>query len=171
MTERERVLEAIDKEIYLNGPNCSLNSIDVSRVEDFSRFFFESDFNGDISGWDVGNATNMWDMFMGSSFNGDISKWNTANVRDMCGLFYESEFNQDISKWDVSHVKDMSYMFFESEFNQDISGWNIRSDCYVYKMFTGSWKSYENLSSLFNKYPRLEKRINIVYNKIYIEYI
>jgi surface protein len=35
--------------------------------------FMGSEFNGDISMWDVSNVTNMDRMFMDSEFNGDIS--------------------------------------------------------------------------------------------------
>ena len=38
-------------------------------------------------------------MFEGSQFNGDISNWNVSNVGWMDGMFYNSNFNGDISKW------------------------------------------------------------------------
>jgi len=38
-----------------------------------NKMFWESDFNGDISQWDVSNVTDMTDMFNNSMFNGDIS--------------------------------------------------------------------------------------------------
>jgi len=43
--------------------------------------FRDSQFNGDISGWDVSNVTDMSGMFRNSHFNGDISGWNTKNVK------------------------------------------------------------------------------------------
>ena len=43
-----------------------------------SNMFSSSQFNGDISDWDVGNVTCMHHMFSYSKFNGDISKWNTS---------------------------------------------------------------------------------------------
>ena len=36
-------------------------------------------------------------MFTESEFNGDISKWDVSNVYDMSGMFAESKFNSDIS--------------------------------------------------------------------------
>ena len=52
-------------------------------------------------------------MFFNSQFNGDISKWDVSNVTNMSCMFdYNSQFNGDISKWDVSNVTDMSNMFF-----------------------------------------------------------
>jgi surface protein len=51
-------------------------------------------------------------MFYGSEFNGDISKWDVGSVKDMRSMFSKfSHFNGDISKWDVSNVTDMEYMF------------------------------------------------------------
>ena len=38
--------------------------------------FYDSQFDGNISKWDVSNVTEMENMFGGSSkFNGDISNW------------------------------------------------------------------------------------------------
>ncbi len=53
-------------------------------------------------------------MFRESNFNGDISKWNISKVEIMFEMFFASEFKQDISKWDVSNVKIMEDMFAES---------------------------------------------------------
>ena len=50
-------------------------------------------------------------MFKWSEFNKDISKWDVSNVKDMSDMFWVSNFNGDISSWDVSNVKDMSDMF------------------------------------------------------------
>lgn len=44
----------------------------------------------------------MSDLFYYSEFNGDISKWDVSNVENMNSMFEESSFNGDISKWDVS---------------------------------------------------------------------
>ena len=85
----------------------------------------ESEFNGDISEWDVSKVTDMDSLFYLSPFNGDISKWNVSKVTDMSYMFSGSEFNGDISKWNVSNVTDMRYMFYNSEFNGDISKWNV----------------------------------------------
>ena len=45
-------------------------------------------------------------MFSESQFNGDISNWDVSNVTNMIGMFYNSQFNGDISNWDVSNVID-----------------------------------------------------------------
>jgi surface protein len=36
-------------------------------------------------------------MFSTSEFNGDISNWDVSNVTNMEGIFYNSKFNGDIS--------------------------------------------------------------------------
>jgi len=46
-------------------------------------------------------VANMKCMFAYSQFNGDISKWNVSKVTDMSWMFKGSEFNRDISNWDV----------------------------------------------------------------------
>ena len=79
-------------------------------VKDLSRLFLKTNFNGDISEWDVSNVTNMSGMFhYARKFNGDLSKWNVSNVGDMNGMFNGAyKFNGDLSKWNVSNVTNMS---------------------------------------------------------------
>ena len=46
-----------------------------------SMFYGAAAFNGDLSGWDVRNATDMSAMFSGAAaFNGDLSGWDVRNV-------------------------------------------------------------------------------------------
>ena len=65
-------------------------------------------------------------MFRDSQFNGDLSKWNVSNVMYMECMFSSSLFDGDISKWNVSRVYNMDYMFYRSKFNGDISDWKVR---------------------------------------------
>ena len=60
-----------------------------------------------------------------SQFNGDISKWDITNVNDMIGMFEDSQFNMDISKWNVSNVGNMWQIFKNSKFSGDISDWKF----------------------------------------------
>ena len=51
--------------------------------------FFDSEFNGDISKWDVSNVTDMEGMFRFSKFNGDLSNWDVSNVTNSANIFYK----------------------------------------------------------------------------------
>lgn len=118
--ELERLIEQRMKE---QGSDCNLNDIDVSEIKDMSALFHNSEFNGDISLWNVSKVMFMDSMFEGSEFNGDISKWNVSNVKDMHSMFYNSSFDGDISKWNVSRVKDMDYMFVGSPLEGKEPSW------------------------------------------------
>ena len=58
-------------------------------------------------------------MFGNSNFNGNISNWNVGNVTDMYGMFEYSKFNGNISYWDVSNVKNMGFMFTGSNISDN----------------------------------------------------
>ena len=61
--DKEELEQIIKDRISKEGPNCDLNDIDVSLIDDMSKLFAESEFNGDISKWDVSNVINMEGMF------------------------------------------------------------------------------------------------------------
>jgi surface protein len=50
-------------------------------------------------------------MFNGSQFNGDISKWNVSSVTMMYRMFRNSKFNGDISQWVVPNSCVIAGMF------------------------------------------------------------
>ena len=108
--------------------NSDISSWDVSNVTSMAGMFRSAtSFNQDISSWDVSNVTSMGYMFNGaSSFNQYLSNWDTSKVTTMSSMFYQaSSFNGDISSWDVSNVLSMNNMFRSAtSFNQDISSWN-----------------------------------------------
>ena len=104
----------IESFVALNGPDCDLNGIDISRVSEMNRLFEFSPFNGNISKWDVSHVNDMSYMFADSLFNGDISHWNVSNVRKMGRMFIRSDFEGDIDRWNVSPETDMFEMFRQS---------------------------------------------------------
>ena len=138
------LIKIVDQLIKERGNDANLNDIDTSEITDMDGIFEGSNFNGDISNWDVSKVKRMNYMFHHSSFtgeNGDISNWDVSNVEDMNSMFMESKFNGDISNWDVSNVKDMMCMFYFSEFtakNGDISNWDVRNVQNMYLMFNGT---------------------------------
>ena len=100
---KEDLKSLIKQRIKDEGNEVDLNDINGSAITDMSYLFLNSDFNGNISDWNVSKITYMEGMF--------------------CGC---NKFNQDISKWDVSKVINMSYMFWNCHsFNQDLSSWNV----------------------------------------------
>jgi surface protein len=134
---KDELIKMIKSEINTKGNKCDLNHIKTHKITDMSYLFYNSNFNGDISGWDVSNVIDMYGMFKYSFFNGDISKWDVSKVETMEHMFANSYFNSDISKWNVSKVKDMMCMFDTSDFKQDISKWKINPKCITDGMFAG----------------------------------
>lgn len=82
---------------------------------------------GHISDWNTSAVTSMDSLFLDkTNFDDDISGWDVSNVTDMSNMFQSSNFNQDIGNWDVSSVTDMESMFqFAAFFNQDLSTWCV----------------------------------------------
>ena len=84
---KEELKDIIKRRIKSEGNECNLNDIYTSNITDMSNLFEESEFNGDISKWDVSNVTNMSGIFYSSKFNGDISNWDVSNVTNNVNIF------------------------------------------------------------------------------------
>lgn len=134
--------------------NGNISNWNVANVETMSFMFYESEFVGDLSQWNTSSLIYMRQIFAGSenkstNFNSDISGWNVSNVEDMLGSFYyNTSFNQDIGSWDVSSVLYMRSMFQEAaSFNQDLSGWCVQNfyNGLPNEFATGSLLTTENL--------------------------
>ncbi|MEL7145406.1 MAG: BspA family leucine-rich repeat surface protein, partial [Bacteroidota bacterium] len=82
----------------------------------FEAFRSATNFNDDLSSWDVSTIVNMRSAFrFASSFNSDISSWIVSNVTNMEAMFQGAvDFNIDISNWNVSRVTTMHTMFAEA---------------------------------------------------------
>ena len=164
----------IDNSIHeLDKETTDFSKLVTSLVTDMYELFKDvSQFNQNISTWDVSNVTNMGRMFYSynpSIFNQNISKWDVSNVTNMEAMFYSvdtdnsSSFNQDIGEWDVSSVTSMNFMFGNSSFNQDISEWDVSNVGGMSHMFLntpfnqdiGSWdvSSVVFIAAMFDGTP------------------
>jgi surface protein len=156
-----------------NGENVSGACTDA--ITDMSYLFYGiSNFNQDLSGWDVSNVTGMFQMFSeNNNVVVDLSSWDVSNVVDMGHVFYSSinsTFNVGnwklskveslsaafeetnnmtiigIKSWDTSNVINMSRIFSTSDFNQDISIWNTGNVTNMHGMFENATSFNQDIS-------------------------
>ena len=115
--------------VFGSNFNQDISSWDVSNIIDMTEMFYNTwYFNQPIGSWNVSNVTNMGGMFEGAgAFNQPIGNWNVSNVTKMSTMFYGAgAFNQPIGNWNVSNVTGMSCMFqVANAFNQPIGSWNV----------------------------------------------
>jgi surface protein len=112
----------------LGTTTTNIGHWDLSSTTVINQMFYGcSNFNVDISSWNVSNVTTMQGMFFNTPFNQNIGGWDVSSVTTMASMFlFASAFNQNISGWDVSNVTNMNTMFGEARaFNQDLSGWCV----------------------------------------------
>ena len=84
-TKTKDELKKIIKRIIESEWNkCDLNDIDTSNITDMSYLFEDSDFNGDISKWNVSNVTNNADIFfrcpIDEKYKPKFKKWNHYRI-------------------------------------------------------------------------------------------
>jgi len=127
-------------------------SIDSSLTEEQKTNL--TNFNQDISGWNVSKVTNMSGMFYkATAFNQPIGDWDVSSVTDMADMFYKATaFNQFIGNWNVSSVTDMSLMFageYNSPtiFNQPIGNWDVSNVRNISYMFYNNSSFNQNISA------------------------
>mgnify|MGYP000300719271 CR=1 FL=1 len=129
--------------------NDNISHWDVSNVTSMSWMFgFCEDFNGDISNWNTKNVEFFNDMFHGTrNFNSDLSKWNVSQGVLFNGMFFESFFNKDINFWDVSNATNLSGMFDNAfDFNQPLSNWDVSNVKLMGGMFAEAIKFNQDIS-------------------------
>lgn len=103
-----------------------------------------SDFNGDISKWDVSNVKDINGMFFGKErFDSDLSNWDVSNVNDMSQMFTYTSFTGNISKWEIKFLTNLNSMLSFNNFNGDLSKWDAKDINLVkYDEFDTSKKIY-----------------------------
>ena len=78
---REELREIVEQRMKKEGPEVDLNDVDVSEITNMSYLFQYTNFNGNISGWNVSKVTDMSHMFDGcKSFNQNLSRWNVSRI-------------------------------------------------------------------------------------------
>lgn len=121
----------------------------VSSVREMWGMFADTQFNSDVSNWDVSKVTVFdWMFARCTKFESDLSSWVTSSATNMWGMFnFASSFNSNLSSWDVSEVCCMGPMFEgASSFNGDVSSWDVSGiTLRLEKMFKGATKFNQNL--------------------------
>jgi hypothetical protein len=90
-----------------------------------------SNFNQDITGWDVTKVTSMNNMFNSSqSFNQNLSSWVLTNCTTALRMFFLADnFNQDLGSMTLgASLTDVNYMFYfgattNENYTSTIVGW------------------------------------------------
>jgi len=141
---------------------------EMDRVVGMSSLFGgATNFNQDLSNWNVGACTNFSNLFSScSSFNNlgvggtgvGLDTWNVSSALNMAGMFLNcASFDQYIGSWNVSGVTSMESMFQNANnFDQDISGWNTSSVTTMRRMFFNRTPAFSysvaswNIASLQN---------------------
>jgi surface protein len=130
--------------------NSDISDWDVSGVNNMSYMFYDAtSFNQNLNSWNVWRVTDMSGMFLDArAFNGNISSWNTGNVTNMENMFENAiAFNGNISNWDVSSVTNMSGMFQNATaFNGNIGSWNVTYVTNMSFMFSNATNFNQNLN-------------------------
>ncbi len=151
--------------------NLVVNAADMpnlSKVTDMSGMFSHAtDFNQNISNWDVANVEDMTGMFEdATAFNQNISNWDVSNVEDMTGMFsHATDFNQNIGKWDVANVNNMFSMFSHATaFNQNISNWDVSQVTRMNDMFSSVRLSTSNYDAILKGWAKKSVQNNVVFS-------
>jgi len=109
--------------------NDDISDWDVSKVTDMSGLFMMNPvFNQPLNSWDTSSVTSIEGMFLYTgAFNQPLNNWDTSSVTRMGNAFaYTEAFNQPLDQWDTSQVTDMMQMFMGAKkFSQDLNGWNV----------------------------------------------
>lgn len=141
-------LVIIDGEEYLIVKNSSIRQYDKST-------FLYTVYPGkyiDMQHIITENVTNMESLFENvTNFNQDISNWDVSNVTNMRNMFKgASSFNKPLDKWDVSSVRNMDNMFNgASSFNKNITMWNVSSNATLNNIFQSA-TSFNNRFTVSN---------------------
>jgi surface protein len=110
--EEDKTYKKRVEKVYGNISNWTFEK----EVTSMRKLFYQkSEFNEDLSGWDVSNVTDMSHMFQGATMFNNGNKpleWATNNLTNVEWMFESATtFNQKLEGWNMSKVTTMSYMF------------------------------------------------------------
>lgn len=97
--------------------DMDVSAWDVSKLGDFSSMFAATPFNNagspGINDWDTSSAWNISFTFSSAaSFNQPVEGWDVSGVQYLNGTFQNATaFNQPLAGWDVSACEQMQLMF------------------------------------------------------------
>lgn len=118
----------------------SINNWDVSNGKYFYYMFRESNFNRDISGWNMSNAVGLDYMFFYChEFNQEIDSWGIGPNCTSLHLAFSNARDfapTTLNSWDVSNVTTFQDCFAEcNNFNANITSWTPTSALSMNYMF------------------------------------
>ena len=111
------------------------------QLQDMSGMFAgATQFNADLSRWDVSNVTLMYRMFEGATqFNGDLSQWDVSNVQNATAMFKNATAfeGRGMHQWRPSDdLRHTSKMFENARrFDADVGEWNVSKVWNMRRMF------------------------------------
>ncbi len=126
---------------------------DLSLVKSMKKMFEMTsslvDHGGNIGNWDVSTIENMEEVFDSSNFNENISTWNVSAVKDFSSMFFRNtSFNQNLDSWNTSAGEVFSNMFRDATaFNGAIGSWNTEKARSLSNMFNGATAFNQNISA------------------------
>ena len=127
-------------------------------LQEVKCFFGCSNFNCDLSSWNVSNMTHMSFMFCNcNKFTGKgLDKWGTrvSNVEYLSGMFMNCEnLDVDLSSWKISNIYGIGSMFEGcKKFKSDLSHW----DCTNVK-YNDDRDVFKNCPNMLNN-PQLQPK-------------
>lgn len=110
--------------------NGNISEWDVSNVIGFGRMLWNCvSFNRPLNSWRFNTSVNsLSEMFYGcTSFNQPLDQWNVGNISDFSGLFFGcTEFNQPLDSWQPAALTTIENLFYGCDkFNQPIDSWGL----------------------------------------------
>lgn len=128
--------------VAMNHNNYDLTNLNTSTITNFEGLFGNTDFNQDISNWDVSAGRNFGWMFSDNiHFDKDLSNWNVSNGYRFKGMFSNTEkINFNFDKWNfksaetlcamLDNTKNFTYDFIPNNLNISNMKNDVDLDCF-----------------------------------------